>query len=336
MEEYRSRIPATVALKEDDEEKNIFIRELEEAVYKYIKTGVKSKQLDKVVDVEEKFQKGYKGCFNIEQFMQDITSESKSEVLKNIQEIADFGKSEEPSDVGKVTNIVDVALKKIEILLNGELDKILSEIAYLSHINMLYEMYEKENKLRQEEEEYKKMLACYKPMEEIVKQLRESRRMEARKLQESVKAPVEVIYAAISENPKYFNVKERGETYQISLSPTGKRISRQVEDATKVYSQEALDRLMYKNCYGVMEGLEKTFRNKSGRIIEGNIRFEGVSPENERTLQSKYRQVARKVLENEEELYCVWKNEERYGGYIEKNEYKIRMSGYDRNNGTVQ
>ena len=85
MGEYKSRVPAMVAFEKDDEEKDLVVRELEEAVHKYIKTGVKSKQLDKVVDVEVKFQKGYKGCFDIERLIQTITSESKKEVLKNAQ-----------------------------------------------------------------------------------------------------------------------------------------------------------------------------------------------------------------------------------------------------------
>ena len=234
MGEYKSRVPAMVAFEKDDE-KDLVVRELEEAVHKYIKTGVKSKQLDKVVDIEVKFQKGYKGCFNVERLMQTITSESKKEVLKNAQLTA---VSERKSATRELDSIIDVVLEKVEPLLNYELDKMLNEVAYLSHINMLYEMYEKESKLRQEEQEYRKMVAQYESMEKIVKQLRESRRMEVRKLQEAVKAPTQVVYAAISENPKYFNIKERGDTYQISLSPAGRRISGHAIDATIMYSQE--------------------------------------------------------------------------------------------------
>ena len=148
MGEYKSRVPAMVAFEKDDE-KDLVVRELEEAVHKYIKTGVKSKQLDKVVDIEVKFQKGYKGCFNVERLMQTITSESKKEVLKNAQLTA---VSERKSATRELDSIINVVLEKVEPLLNYELDKMLNEVAYLSHINMLYEMYEKESKLRQEEQ----------------------------------------------------------------------------------------------------------------------------------------------------------------------------------------
>ena len=325
MGEYKSRVPAMVAFEKYDEEKDLVVRELEEAVHKYIKTGVKSKQLDKVVDVEVKFQKGYKGCFDIERLIQTITSESKKEVLKNAQLAVT---SEGKSVTRELDSIIDVVLKKVEPLLNGELDKMLSEVAYLSHINMLYEMYEKESKLRQEEQEYRKIVSQYESMEKIVKQLRESRRMEVRKLQEAVKAPVQVVYAAISENPKYFNIKERGDTYQISLSPAGRRISGHAIDATIMYSQETLDHLVYKNCYGVMEGLEKTFSNKTGRVVEGSIKFEGISPEKKRALQSKYHQVTRKVLEEDEETYIMWNKLEGDDDYNEENKYKFKLSGY--------
>lgn len=324
MGEYKSRVPAMVAFEKDDE-KDLVVRELEEAVHKYIKTGVKSKQLDKVVDIEVKFQKGYKGCFNVERLMQTITSESKKEVLKNAQLTA---VSERKSAIRELDSIIDVVLEKVEPLLNYELDKMLNEVAYLSHINMLYEMYEKESKLRQEEQEYRKMVAQYESMEKIVKQLRESRRMEVRKLQEAVKAPTQVVYAAISENPKYFNIKERGDTYQISLSPAGRRISGHAIDATIMYSQETLDHLIYKNCYSAMEGLEKTFSNKTGRVVEGNIKFEGVSPEKNRALQSKYHQVTRKVLEEDEEAYLMWNKLEGDDDYNEENKYKFKLSRY--------
>ena len=325
MGEYKSRVPAMVTFEKDDEEKDLVVRELEEAVHKYIKTGVKSKQLDKVVDIEVKFQKGYKGCFNVERLMQTITSESKKEVLKNAQLTA---VSEGKSATRELDSIIDVVLEKVEPLLNYELDKMLNEVAYLSHINMLYEMYEKESKLRQEEQEYRKMVAQYESMEKIVKQLRESRRMEVRKLQEAVKAPTQVVYAAISENPKYFNIKERGDTYQISLSPAGRRISGHAIDATIMYSQETLDHLIYKNCYSAMEGLEKTFSNKTGRVVEGNIKFEGVSPEKKRALQSKYHQVTRKVLEEDEEAYLMWNKLEGDDDYNEENKYKFKLSRY--------
>lgn len=324
MGEYKSRVPAMVAFEKDDE-KDLVVRELEEAVHKYIKTGVKSKQLDKVVDIEVKFQKGYKGCFNVERLMQTITSESKKEVLKNAQLTA---VSERKSATRELDSIIDVVLEKVEPLLNYELDKMLNEVAYLSHINMLYEMYEKESKLRQEEQEYRKMVAQYESMEKIVKQLRESRRMEVRKLQEAVKAPTQVVYAAISENPKYFNIKERGDTYQISLSPAGRRISGHAIDATIMYSQETLDHLIYKNCYSAMEGLEKTFSNKTGRVVEGNIKFEGVSSEKKRALQSKYHQVTRKVLEEDEEAYLMWNKLEGDDDYNEENKYKFKLSRY--------
>lgn len=332
MEEYKSRVPAIIAFEKDSEEKDLIIRELEEAVHKYIKTGVKSKQLDKVLDIEVKFQKGYQECFNAEQIIHVITSETKNEVLENVLSTFTLGEVQEKSVSGEIDTIIDVMQKKMEQLLNCELNKMLSEIAYLSHINMLYEMYEKESKLRQEEQEYKEIMDQYESMEEIVKQLRESRRMEVRKLQEAIKTPIQVVYATISKNPKYFNIKKRGDTYQISLSPTGRRISGHVIDSTVMYSQETLDHLVYKNCYGVIEGLEKTFSNKTGRILDGNISFEGVSPEKKRALQSKYHQLAQKVLEEDEEVYYVWNKLEGDDKYNEENKYKFKLSGYIVNN----
>lgn len=329
MGDDKNRIPAIVAFENDDEERDLAVRELEEAIHRYIKSGVKSRQLDKLVDLEMKFQKGYEKCFSSENLRKIIVAESKREVFEDSQLVTMLFDSEKKDVSREVDTFMDRLLKKIEPLLDRELTRMLDEIAYLSHINMLYELYEKENKLRREEQEYRSMLKKYEHIDEIIEQLKESRRMEIDKLQEVVKVPKKVIYGTISENPKYFNVRKKSDTYQISLSPAGRRISGYVINSTIIYSQETLDRLVYKNCYATMEGLEKVFNNKNGRIVEKNIKFEGISPEKERALQSKYYQVANKVFKNDEKFYRKWEKLEGEDNYNEEIKYKFRLPGCD-------
>lgn len=48
----------------DDYELNI--KEWENAIHRYLKTGIKSKQLDDLIDREDMFQQGYSKCFDSE------------------------------------------------------------------------------------------------------------------------------------------------------------------------------------------------------------------------------------------------------------------------------
>ena len=167
MEEYKGRMPAMVEFEKDDEERDLFIRELEDAVCKYIKTGVKSKQLDQLIDLSMNFHKRYKKCFNTEHLVQHIISENKMEVKKEVLNntevitllLSDAEKSTERKM--ELDIVLDMLLKKLGPLLSHELDEMLSQVAWLSHINMLYRIYEKENKLRKEVDEYQKMTAQY-------------------------------------------------------------------------------------------------------------------------------------------------------------------------------
>lgn len=338
MEEYKGRMPAMVEFEKDDEERDLFIREIEDAVCKYIKTGVKSKQLDQLIDLSMNFHKRYKKCFNTEHLVQHIISENKMEVKKEVLNntevitllLSDAEKSTERKM--ELDIVLDMLLKKLGPLLSHELDEMLSQVAWLSHINMLYRIYEKENKLRKEVDEYQKMTAQYESVEKIIKKLRSSKRMEIKTLQVAVEVPKEEICMCISENPKYFNVKKQRDTYQVSLSSIGRRISRYAIDAQVMYSQETIDGFVYKNSYSVMEGLEKIFTNKVGRVVEGTIKFEGVSPEKRRALQSKYYQIVTKVIEEEEEYYNNRWEKLEGDDYGERSKYKLRLPKYNGDN----
>lgn len=312
----------------DDYELNI--KEWENAIHRYLKTGIKSKQLDDLIDREDMFQQGYSKCFDSEKIVQIMINDSKKELLEDNQqfELSFIDNADVNNNMQMELRIkTEEMLEKIERILENELAGIIKDVAYLSHVNMLYELYEKESKLRQEEKEYKEALKQYKSMDKIVKPLRTLRRMGIKELQESVALPEQTVYATIFENKEYFNVKGKGNTYQVSLSPKGRRIAIHVKSSIESYSGEALEQLIYKNCYNVMDGLEKNFNNRNIRM-EIKAKFEGISPEKERALQSKYDQITRRVYEknNDTLIYDYFELEEGGKSYNEKNKYKLKIS----------
>lgn len=66
---------------------------------------------------------------------------------------------------------------------NQQLEKTLRDAAYLSHINMLYELYEQEEVLRKEENEYEQQLEKFEKMPNVLRTLYEKKRVEINILQ---------------------------------------------------------------------------------------------------------------------------------------------------------
>ena len=76
------KVPDLTSFYNNDEEKrDQYVRELENAIQKYIKTGVKSKQLDEVWEVEQVFQIRYQERFDVQKL---ITKTLKEEVKKKL------------------------------------------------------------------------------------------------------------------------------------------------------------------------------------------------------------------------------------------------------------
>lgn len=59
----------------DDIEKERYLREVENSLHKYIRGGVKNKQLDELVKVQVDFQKKYEQMFELQDLLENITEE---------------------------------------------------------------------------------------------------------------------------------------------------------------------------------------------------------------------------------------------------------------------
>lgn len=66
----------------DDDKKEVYLKELGDSLHNYIRTGVKNEQLDDLVELEEVFQERYEERFDIQKITEMISQSSKRKVTE--------------------------------------------------------------------------------------------------------------------------------------------------------------------------------------------------------------------------------------------------------------
>ena len=313
----------------DDSEKEIYLKELGESVHSYIKTGVKNTQLDDLIELEEKFRKRYEERFNVQEIAEMISQSSVERMLQiektyfqMIEEKNDETMYEKKKQEIDMKNVSEYITKVVIEVAYDKLQKVIKDTAYLSHINMLYKLYEQEERLRREEAEYERISEKFQKMADITKSLSKERRMELEQLQKQTDISEKELDSLLNQYGKYFNIREKKENIQISLSPKGKKYYDFIMNSQQKYSKDTLERLLSKNCNSLMESLENSY----DRGLEFELKLEEISPEKDRAIQSKYRRLMKKFISENEEVYTVQGyiiNEEKESVYNEKNRIRI-------------
>lgn len=296
------KIPYIIDFYEDDEEaKDLYVRELENAIQKYIKTGKKSKHLDDAWNLQNIFQKKYQEIFDIDDFVNKKLKGKIETELVNMEKKENIVQYyfESDKEMGKYDALVEV----IEKPLKKELDKLVKDIAYLSHVNLIFELYKKEEQLRKEEKEFEKISRENYKISDITKQLNQVHRMEFKQLYMSMNISEDELKDIIENYQSFFNIRPKQKTYQVSLSPRGRKYSAFVENMNNKYSQELLNGLVYKNCNAIIDAVSKSYDARSGRI-EVQLKLDAISRPEERALQHKYHQITKKFV-LEDEMYIL-------------------------------
>lgn len=316
--------------------RDIYIRELEGALQRYIKTGIQNKQLNEVQKLEQIFQRKAQEKFNVDEVVQMMLCESKKEVLEKQKQISQERMEEKDEFRLICDKISNIMFSLIEDSLVKKLPEYFEDIAYLSHMNMIYELYEREKQLRREEEEYEKISQQYQKMADITKKLSQERRMEIELLQRSVELSEEELANIIQENEKMFNIRPRKDKYQISLSPMGRKYNTYMENEKEKYSREALNQLVFKNCDTMIDAIEKSFEGE----IEISLELGDLSPSANRSIRHKYHNVVQKYIEKNEDGYSFDKkfNFATQGKDInsEKDSYRISREWSIRSDEIIQ
>lgn len=311
----------------DDDKKETYLKELGDSIHNYIRTGIKNEQLDDLIELEEVFQERYEKRFDVDRVVEMISQSSKGKITEieksYIQELSHRKKEENAFIVTLEQASAQIISTVVDIVCDN-LPKVVKDTAYLSHINMLYELYEREEQLRREEEEYDKISREYQKMADISRKLSKQRRMEIEQLERQVDISQEELENLLSQNEKYFNIREKQENIQISLSPQGRKYYDYIKNSQERYSQETLNQLVYKNCNSIMESLENSY----DRGMEFELKLEEISPERDRALQFKYHRITEKFISETEDdytarNYIIKENKERMNISNEKNRITI-------------
>lgn len=283
---------------DNDAEKENFLREFGESLHNFIKTGVENKQLEKLAAAEEKFQEAYEKRFRLEEMMAQISETSVKKVLGIVEEYnpelenLNIHSSDEK---GMLNCVSEEISKKISIeLINSfenSLFELIKDMSYLNHVNMLYELYKKEAKIRREEKEFAKVSEECGEITEIIQKINRERRLTLDELEQETDLEKEEMERILVNHKKYFNVYEKQKGIQISLSPAGKKFYHYEKNTLQRYSNEAVEQLVYKNCDNLIEALE----NYCDGGFASYVKFDNLSPEMERALQSRYSSVVKKI-----------------------------------------
>ena len=120
------KVPDLTSFYNNDEEKrDQYVRELENAIQKYIKTGVKSKQLDEVWEVEQVFQIRYQERFDVQKLITKTLKEEVKKELGNEQRLTQRGNTDTTQRSTEVEEAVNSVLAVMEKTLSNELPKII-------------------------------------------------------------------------------------------------------------------------------------------------------------------------------------------------------------------
>lgn len=147
-----------------------------------------------------------------------VRTGNKNELLDNFLVYAVEIKHEIKQTFAKKENIDSP--KQMEI----EWDSCMKKIMYLSHLNMLYEMYIQEMNLKEEQKKYIKASVEFPKLFKIATEINKQRRMLINKLKEQLSLSDEEFNYIATKYKMYFNFRKdkNGQIIQISLSPNGK------------------------------------------------------------------------------------------------------------------
>lgn len=285
----------------DDIEKERYLREVENSLHKYIRGGVKNKQLDELVKVQVDFQKKYEQMFELQDLLENITEELfkiNQDEVKKLWIKVEYKDNEEQMLNKILQEELNKNKQKIQENMQNKLKKITKDIAYLSHMNALYDLYEKEESMRRKEREYEKTSEKYKQLIGIMKNIQDNKRMsfEAIKKESISKVDLDNL---LMKNKKYFNIRNSKKGIQISISPAGKKYIDYIEKSKQFYSQKTFNDQLYKNCNNIME----SFENSLDKNISFEPKFEGVSKNYQRLLKKKQRKICAKIISRTEFSY---------------------------------
>lgn len=294
------------------EQREEYLKELGESLRKYMNTGVKNQQLDELLILQVEFRRKYQDCFDVAKIIDAAVEKTKGSLEKKNRYISTEADTiykgkidkavlsfcDEVSDKKELQNeVFDIFSKNIK----NSVWSILKDVAYLSHVNMLYELYEREQKLRIEQKEYEEISKKCQKMAEITKILSEKKRMELNELERQLNMSEDEVLNILRRNSQMFNIRNKKNILKVSLSPKGKKFNNYFLNLNCKISNETYNELLYKNCNMLIESLENSYE----RRVVFQIKLEGIEPEALRAIEYKYYRTVNKLIADKEDMYTI-------------------------------
>ena len=299
------------SLKEDTEKKEKLVSELGKSVHNYIRTGVKNSQLDELLKVEEIFHQKYEECFEIDRMIKTI-KRSSQERIKEYERLDCEKEQKNRADTlcnelyqnstEIIQDVMDSMIDMVAEIAERELEKMLMDAVYLSHVNMLYELCEQEARLQREEREFERISVIHCKMADISKVLSKERRMELGELGNKVQISEQELGYVIEQCEEFFNIRRKKNVRMISLSPAGRRYKDYISNKKETrYDTTAWNQIVYKNCNNIIEG----FKRSCDSGIKYELQLEGISSDCQRAVRHNYLKVLRDILDTDDAIYNI-------------------------------
>lgn len=288
-----------------------FLKEAGKSLLRYIETGVENKQLEDMGKAHSYFAREYKKYFDMDSIIKSVVENAKKSASASCSQKENF-----------INDFCDMFLVSIK----ENFTTIIKDVAYLSHANMLYELYEQEQKVKQKEKEYESIKKNDEKVLGVVQLLDEKKRMTLNDLQKQLGVNKTDLMSVLNKNLALFNIREKSDkTINVSLSPKGKEFNKHVFFFNNSVSRSTLNKLLYKNCNMLVESFEATYEKK----MIYKIKLEGLDHQSCRSIEYKYYRTASKIVDEQENRYYTLPEEEvsRNG---EKVIYTIPREGNDQ------
>lgn len=280
----------------DVQNRENFMDEISEAIRNYIQTGVESKQLVEFIKLENTFYNEYSRLIDYAIFTKDM-------IELSAEQIADLSNHTflEIENIKNQDHILEKIINRVLEYTGEKLQHAIANVAYMSNINTLYEIYEKENSIRKEQKQFQEKLNKTMHSYEITIELSKNRRMELREIQKKMGIPKKELEDEINASKEFFNIRNRDNITLISLTPKGKRFKDYISYQKSSNFTKETNQLVYNNCCAIIEAIENAYEMD----VDSDVDLNGIPSEEERAIKRKLHGIVEKVMSDQQSIYST-------------------------------
>ncbi len=308
---------------EKEDEINKTIKKLISSILEFSKFGYKSDLLIDFIEIRDDFDILYKKELSntAENLLETAFSESRNNDLKFIFESKQKKSNKSRFDQDELEDISNV----LERIVNNRL----TSIAYLSSFNILYEIYNEEN-------EQRKLYLEFNLLKEdsililIVNTIRRNC-ITGSALKQSLKNKVKEneLMKKLEDKEDYFKIEHLNNDFYVSLSRKGNSYYQYLKLKNKKYSEEELNKSLYRNTEHLLKAIELTIRDgadKSEDYLTNHFDIEYYNSDDIKIIKRKIKRTCNKIEKQCKNYHIAIPEFEEFD-IIDEKSYKITLGG---------